>query len=84
MDFSELGMVKIEANNPIPGLDQLSVTLEMGRFTDFDILASAEEGYMEEIDLATYIQSMLMVRALEPRGAPLLEPANEPSAATEP
>lgn len=51
MDFLELGMVKIKAEHPLLGLDQLGVTLKMRRSTCFDISAFAEEEYIEEIDL---------------------------------
>lgn len=58
MEFPELGMIKIEAEHAVPGLDQLCVSLETRRSTYFNVLASVEEEYVEEIDLATFIQNV--------------------------
>lgn len=66
VEFPELGMVKIETKHPIPGLDQLCVTLEARRSTGFDVSAFVAEEYVEEIDLDTFIQAMLTRQALEP------------------
>lgn len=74
MEFPELWMVKIEAEHPVPGLDQLCVNLERRRSTRFDVSASTKEEYVEEIDLATFIQSMLVVPSLEPRAATPSDP----------
>lgn len=77
VEFSELGMVKTEAEHPVPGLDQLCISLEMRRFSRLDVLASVEEEYVEKIDLATFILSMLVARALEPRAVIPPGPAPE-------
>lgn len=61
----------------MPCLDQLRVTLEMQRSTRFDMSASAEEEYVEKIDLETYIQLMLIVPVLESRAAVLSDLATE-------
>lgn len=55
VEFPELEMVKIEAEHPVSGLDQLRVTLEAWRSIRFDVYASAEEEYVEEIDLETFL-----------------------------
>lgn len=41
----------------------------MRRFTYFDVSASVKEEYVEEIDLAPFIHSMLIAPSLEPRAA---------------
>lgn len=56
MDFPDLGIIKIRAEHPVPGLDRLITTLEERYSTHSDIPASPEEEYVEEIDLAEYIQ----------------------------
>lgn len=66
VEFLELGMVKIEAEHPAPGLDQLCITLEARRSTRFDVSTSAEEEYVEEIHLDIFIYAMLTRPALEP------------------
>lgn len=66
-EFLELGNVKIEAEHPVLGLDQLRVSLETRRSTRFDVSSSIEEEYVEEIDLAIFIQAMLVKPALVPR-----------------
>lgn len=58
--------MKIEVEHPVPGLDQLGISLVMRRYTSFDVSTSAKEEYVEEIDLVTYIKSMLIVSSLEP------------------
>lgn len=50
--FPELGIVKIEAEHPVPGLDRPRVTLEARRSTRFDVSASVEEEYV-----ASYIST---------------------------
>lgn len=50
----------------MPGLDQLGAILEERQATSFDIHASREE-LMEEIDLADYIQTMLIAPFMEAR-----------------
>lgn len=72
-----IGGGKVEAEHPVPGLDQLCVSLEMQRSTQFDVSASREEEYVEETDMATFIQSMLIVSSLEPRGASLSDRRTE-------
>lgn len=55
----------------------------MQRSTRFDVSASTEEEYFEEIDLAMFIQPMLIIPALEPRAATLSDLAIEVISATE-
>lgn len=84
LEFPELGMVKIEVEHPVPGLDQLHATLEARRSTRFDLSASAEEEYVEEIDLDTFSRAMLMRPTLEPGRIipPSPEPESIPNAET--
>lgn len=51
LDFLDLKIIKIEAKYPMRGLDRLLITLEERRPTRFE--------YVEEIDLAQYVQAML-------------------------
>lgn len=53
------GMVNIEAEHPMPGLDKLVANLEDQHPTSWDIAKSSEE-FIQEIMLADYIQAMLM------------------------
>lgn len=69
MEFPDLAVLKIEAEHPMPSLDQLCVSLETRKSTCFHVLASIQEEYVEEINLVTYIQSMLIVPSLEVRVA---------------
>lgn len=68
MEFSELGMVKNEAEHPMAGLNWLVTVLEERRATSFDVRASQEEP-VEEINLADYFQSMIIDPSLEVRVA---------------
>lgn len=61
----------------MPGLDQLRVNLEAQRSTRFDVSTFVEEEYVEEIDMATFIQSMLIVPSLESRAATPSNPTLE-------
>lgn len=83
VEFPEMGMVKIETEHPVPSLDQLRITLENQISTRFDVSASAEEEYVEEIDLDTFIQAMLTEAASEPRKTIPLSPVPETIPATE-
>lgn len=56
-----------ENRTPWPGLDQLRVSLGTRGSTCLDISTFVEKEYAEEIDLATFIQSMLVAPALEQR-----------------
>lgn len=55
MEFVEFGMVKIEAEDPMPSLDQLCISLEKRRSTCFDVSASVKEEYMEELTWQRYL-----------------------------
>lgn len=81
--FPYLGMVKFEAEHSVPGLDQLRINLDKRRSTRSDVSASVEGEYVKEIDLATFIQSMLVVPALEPKAVISLGPATRECPAVE-
>lgn len=46
----DLGVFKIEAEDPVPGLDNLVAILEERRSTYFDISKSIVEVFVEEIN----------------------------------
>lgn len=48
-------MFKTEVEHLVPGLNNLIAILEERRYTHFNVLASPEEEYVEEINLAEYI-----------------------------
>lgn len=57
--FLDLGMVKVEDEHPVPGLDRLVASLEERLPTNWDIPESSEQ-FIEEIGLVDYIQAMLV------------------------
>lgn len=77
MDLPKLGMITIKAEHSVPGFDWLFEGLEERRSTIFDISASLEDDVVEEIDLADYIQAMLIDPLLEPSAIVLIEPVQE-------
>lgn len=48
-------------------MNQLRVSLATRRSIRFDVSASVEEKYVEEVDLATFIQSIMVAPSLEPK-----------------
>lgn len=54
VEFSDLVMVKIEAEHPVPGLDNLLARLEERRPSNWDVAASPKQ-YKEKIVVANYI-----------------------------
>lgn len=69
IDFPDLGMYKIEADHPMPSLNNLIVILEERYSSRFDVPVSLKQEYVEEITIAEYIQSILIAPAMEPRTA---------------
>lgn len=64
VEFSDLGMVKIEVEHPVPDLDNLLGRLDEQRPSNWEIPAFPGQ-YMEEIGLADYVQATLMDPAVE-------------------
>lgn len=71
-------MVKVEAEHQVLGFDRLVAILEERRATSFDIPTSLTE-FVEEINLAGYIQAMLVNPTLEARAATSTDPLTKPT-----
>lgn len=59
VEFSDLGMVKIEADHPIPGVDTLIARLNQWLLSNWDVHQSPEQ-YIEVIGATNYIRPASM------------------------
>lgn len=77
MDFPDLGIFKIAVEHPVPGFNNFIAISEERHSTHFDISISPEEEYVEEIDLADYIQAILISPAIGSRATMPTDPVIE-------